>query len=140
VLAATGLAVRNLANSADAAISCAGITASGIITTTETTSTPSGTTQTITLNNGNHQTLSLASSSGDVTVTLTVPSGTSSGTIIIIQHGTTPRDITWAVSAGTLQWMGTEPTWASDAVDDVRIISWRYNGSVMYLMSTDVAA
>ena len=106
----------------------------------EITSTPSGTTQTITLNNGNHQTLTLTSSTGTVTVTLTVPSNVSSGTIIVKQHGTTPRNITWAVSAGTIKWMGTQPTWSSDAANDIRIVSWRYDGSVMYLMSTDKAA
>jgi len=108
-----------------------------IYQTAEVTNTPAGTTQTITLNNANHQTLSLASSTGNVTATLTVPSGSSAGTIIVVQHGTTPRDITWAVSAGTLKWMGAEPTWSSDAVSDVRIVSWRYNGSVVYLASTD---
>lgn len=106
----------------------------------EITSTPAGTTQTITLNDGNHQTLTLTSSTGAVTVTLTVPSNVSSGTIIVKQHGTTPRGITWAVSAGTIKWMGTEPTWSGDAVNDIRIVSWRYDGSVMYLMSTDKAA
>ena len=106
----------------------------------EITSTPSGTTQTITLNNGNHQTLTLTSSTGAVTATLTVPSNVSSGTIIVKQHGTTPRNITWAVSAGTIKWMGTQPTWSSDAANDIRIVSWRYDGSVMYLMSTDKAA
>lgn len=105
----------------------------------EITSTPSGTTQTITLDNGNHQTLTLTSSTGNVTVTLTVPSNVSSGTIIVKQHATTPRNITWAVSAGTIKWMGTQPTWSSDAVNAVRIVSWRYDGSVMYLMSTDTA-
>jgi hypothetical protein len=106
----------------------------------EITSTPSGTTQTITLNNGNHQTLTLTSATGAVTATLTVPSNVSSGTIIVKQHASTVRDITWAVSAGTIKWMGAEPDWAADAVSDIRIVSWRYDGSVMYLMSTDVAA
>ncbi len=106
----------------------------------EITSTPSGTTQTITLNNGNHQTLTLTSATGAVTATLTVPSNVSSGTIIVKQHASTVRDITWAVSAGTIKWMGTEPDWAADAASDIRIVSWRYDGSVMYLMSTDKAA
>jgi hypothetical protein len=131
------------------AISVGTITASGQISvgnglyqTAEITGTPAGTTQTLTLNDGNHQSLSLASSTGNVTVTLTVPSGSASGTIIITQHGTTARDITWAVSSGTFRWMGTEPTWSSDATGAVRIISWRYNvtANIMYLMSTDVAA
>lgn len=115
------------------------LTTATVRLSTETTATPSGTTATITLNNGNHQTLDLSSSTGDVTTTFTVPSSSSAGTLILKQHGSTARDITWAVSAGTVSWMGTEPTWNGDAVSAVRIISWRYNGSVMYLAATDAA-
>jgi hypothetical protein len=108
---------------------------------TETVNTPSGTTQTIDLNSVNHQTLTLVSATGTVTATLTVPTnGSSSGTIIVKQHASAAKDITWAVSAGTITWMGTEPDWAADAINAVRIVSWRYNGSVMYLMTTDVGA
>lgn len=99
----------------------------------EITSTPSGTTQTITLNNGNHQTLSLASSTGDVTVTLTVPSSSAAGTLIIGQHGTTPRDITWAASSGTIYWLGTEPTWNSQSTSEKTIVEWRFDGTDTYL-------
>jgi hypothetical protein len=107
----------------------------------ETVNTPSGTTQTITLDSANHQTLTLTSATGTVTATLTVPTrGSSSGTIIVKQHASAAKDITWAVSSGTITWMGTEPDWAADAINAVRIVSWRYNGSVMYLMSTDVGA
>ena len=105
----------------------------------EITNTPTGTTQTITLKDGNHQTLALTSATGTVTVTLTVPSNVSAGTLIVEQHATTVRDLTWAVSAGTIKWMGAEPTWSGDATSSVRIVSWRYNGSVIYLASTDVA-
>jgi hypothetical protein len=108
--------------------------------TTEITSTPTGTTQTITLGDGNHQTLSLASTTGNPTITLTVPTSSAAGTLILIQHGTTPRSITWAVSSGTMQWMGGQPTWASDAVSTSRVISWRWNGSVMRLAATEVGA
>jgi hypothetical protein len=115
-------------------------TSKGVYQTTETTNTPTGTTVTITLANNNHQTLALTSATGTVTATLTVPTGSSSGTIIVKQHASAAKDITWAVSAGTITWMGTEPDWAADAINAVRIVSWRYNGSVMYLMSTDVGA
>jgi hypothetical protein len=108
--------------------------------TSEPTGTPAGTTQTLTLADGNHQTLALTSATGTVTTTLTVPTGPSSGTIIVKQHASAAKDITWAVSAGTIVWMGTEPDWVADAINAVRIVSWRYNGSVMYLMSTDVGA
>ena len=105
----------------------------------EITSTPSGTTQTITLKDGNHQTLALTSATGTVAVTLTVPSNVSAGTLIVEQHATIVRNLTWAVSAGTIKWMGAQPTWSGDTTSSVRIVSWRYNGSVMYLASTDVA-
>jgi uncharacterized ParB-like nuclease family protein len=108
--------------------------------TTEITSTPTGTTQTITLGDGNHQTLSLASTTGNPTITLTVPASSAAGTLILIQHGTTPRSITWAVSSGSILWMGGQPTWASDAVSTSRVISWRWNGSVMRLAATEVGA
>jgi hypothetical protein len=110
----------------------------GIYFTSEPTGTPSGTTQTLTLADSNHQTLALTSATGTVTATLTVPSGSSSGTIIVKQHASAAKDITWAVSAGTIKWMGTEPDWGSDAVSSVRLVSWRWDGSVMYLASTDV--
>ena len=119
----------------------AGATMTATLKHTEVTLTPTGTTQTVDLNAGNHQKLTLASTTGNSTVTLTVPSGASSGgTLIVIQHGTTPRAITWAVSSGTIRWCGTQPTWASDAASANRIVSWRWDGSVMYLASTEVAA
>jgi hypothetical protein len=55
------------------------------------------------------------------------------------QHASAAKDITWAVSAGTIAWMGAEPDWVADAIGSVRIVSWRYDGSVMYLASTEVA-
>ena len=113
--------------------------AKGIYFTSEPTGTPSGTTQTLTLADGNHQTLALTSATGTVTATLTVPTGSSSGTIIVIQHASAAKDIVWAVSSETIKWMGAEPDWAADAINSVRIVSWRYNGSVMYLASTEVA-
>jgi hypothetical protein len=97
------------------------------------------TTGTITLNDGNHQTLSLNSGTGALAVTITAPSNVSGGTIIVVQHATTVRNVTWAVSAGAIKWMGVQPTWTGDATSSVRIVSWRYNGSVMYLASTEVA-
>jgi hypothetical protein len=90
--------------------------------TSEVTSLPTGTTQTITLDDNNHQTLDLTSTTGDTTVTLTVPSGSAAGTLILEQHATTARDITWALSSGTLKWCGTEPAWSSDSTSDVRIV------------------
>ena len=100
--------------------------------------TPSGTTQTLVLDDGNHQTLNLTSATGTVTATITVPSKVSAGTIIINQHASAAKGITWAVSSGTIKWLGTQPTWSSDATSSVRIVSWRWNGSIMYLASSEV--
>lgn len=136
--AASGLAVRNVANSADAPITASTGTFSKVVCqATEVTGTPTGTTQTLTLNDGNHQTLDLSLSTGDVTVTLTVPSKSAAGTILVKQHGTTARDITWAVSAGSISWLGTEPTWNADGTGKVRRVDWRYNETVMYLSASE---
>ncbi len=100
--------------------------------------TPTGPTQTITLNDGNHQTLNLTSATGAVTVTLTVPTSSSAGTIIVNQHASAAKDLTWAVSSGTIRWMGAEPDWAADAISSDRLVSWRWNGTIMRLVATDV--
>jgi len=97
---------------------------SGAYWASETTQTPAGTTATIDLSVANHQTLDCSSASGGVTLTLTVPTGPSAGTLVIKQ-GATARDITWAASSGTCKWLGTEPTWSSDT-NKYRVVSWRY--------------
>lgn len=132
-----GIDIRLGDDTAGGNLSAAAIIVSGIIRVTETTSTPTGTTQTITLANGNHQTLDLASSTGSMAVVLTVPASSAAGTIIVRQHGTTPRAITWTVSSGSIVWMGTQPTWSSDAVSSRRVVAWRWDGSVMHLAATD---
>jgi hypothetical protein len=105
----------------------------------EVSSTPSGTTQTITLGNGNLQTLSLASTTGNPTVDFVMPSSSAAGSIVLLQHGTTPRDVTWtATGGGTILWAGTQPTWASDAASSYRVIAWRYDGTRLFLSPTDV--
>ncbi len=103
----------------------------------EATSTPAGTpsTQTIPLDNGTMQTLSLASATGSTAVTLTVPTiGSARGSLLVRQHGTTARAITWGVSGGaSIRWLGTQPTWASDAINSVRDVRWRWDGTTMFL-------
>jgi hypothetical protein len=105
--------------------------------TTESTQTPTGTTATISLHTGNHHTLDCGSASGDVTLTLTVPPGPCSGTLIIKQ-GATARDITWTPSAGTVVWLGTEPTWNADT-SKTRIVAWRWDAAILYLSATDAS-
>jgi hypothetical protein len=100
----------------------------------ETTSTPTGTTQTINLNTANEQTLDLSSTTGSTTVTLTVPTGgSSSGSLIVKQHGGTSRAITWVASSGAIVWLGTQPTWASDAAGSYRVLPWRWNGAILFM-------
>ena len=131
---------HRLAQLHSVAVNCTNLTASGLIgRATELVNTPTGTTQTITLANGNHQTLDLGSASGAVTVTLTVPASSSAGSIIV-QQGATVRDITWTVSSGTILWMGGEPDWAADAIGSSRGLGWRWNGSVMRLFPSEVSA
>jgi hypothetical protein len=104
----------------------------------EITETPGGTSVVLTITNGSNQTLNLGSTTGATTVLIIVPVRrvSSHGTFVVIQHGTTPRNITWTVSSGTIVWLGTQPTWSSDGVGKIRIVYWRYNGSVTYLWST----
>ena len=103
--------------------------------TAENTQTPAGTTATIDLGAENHHTLDCGTASGTITLTLTVPLGPTAGTIIIEQDAS-PKDITWALSAGTVKWLGTEPTWSGDT-SAWRIVSWRWDGTFMYLSATE---
>ena len=110
----------------------------GIHWSTELTATPTGTTAAFSLVDANHQTLSLTSATGTVTATLTVPTANcAAGTILVRQHATTARGITWAVSAGSIKWLGTQPTWSSDALSSYRVVSWRWNGSFLFLAASD---
>ena len=112
-----------------------------IYQTTETTSTPAAGAVTIDLTLNNHQTLSLTSLAalGTSQVTFTPPTGSSAGTLIVKQHATASKDITtWGVTGGTIKWMGTEPNWVGDAATNLRVVSWRWDGSIMYLAATDV--
>jgi hypothetical protein len=117
-----------------------GVMKSAVLTKpSEDVATPTGTTQTISLNEeSKHRTLDLTSSTGTVTLTLNVPqyAGTA-GTLLIKQHATTARNIIWAVNTGSIKWLGTQPTWNTDATSSYRVVSWRYNGSFLFLSSTE---
>ena len=78
-----------------------------------TTSTPTGTTQTIDWTAGNKQVLVLSSASGDVTLTFTAPSADASLRLKIVQ-GATARDITFPA---TVKWDDVygERVWNLDA-------------------------
>ena len=103
--------------------------------TTENTQTPAGTTATIDLGAENHHTLDCGSASGAITLTLTVPPGPCAGTIVVKQ-GATARDITWSPSAGSVKWLGTEPTWTSDT-SKYRIVAWRWDAAILFLSATE---
>ena len=104
--------------------------------TSEITTTPDGTTATLDLGDGNHQTLDCGSATGTITVTLTPPDGSASGNIIIVQDGTA-RDLTWEnVGSEAVKWLGTEPTWSGDT-SAWRVVSWRWDGTYMFLSATE---
>lgn len=119
-------------------VETAGGTMAGALKHTEIPYAPTGTTESIVLNDGNHQTLSLVSATGTVTVTLDVPDSSASGTIIVKQHASAAKGITWTVSAGTIKWLGTQPTWSSDATSSFRIVDWRWDSlnSLMFLRAS----
>ena len=104
--------------------------------TTEIVYTPAVSPQAIALNSGMHQTLLLTSMGGALTANLTIPDLPSNGSIIVKQHASTARSITWGVTSGTIKWLGTQPTWSSDAINTVRNVRWRWDGSIMYLESS----
>jgi hypothetical protein len=132
--------LRNAANTFTANQTVTGnLTASGSLSIgtsaqfTEQTFTPTGTTQTIDLNAGNLSRLSLGSTTGNVTLTLTVPTTAASGRVTIIQHATTPRGITIAVSSGTIVWFTAIPAWSSQAVGRRTNLFWTRSGTEMHL-------
>ena len=96
---------------------------------------PTGTTQTIDLGNGNHQTLDTSSASGDLTVTLTVPPGSCSGSLIIKQT-TTARNFIWVASSGSIVWLGTTRPGVADA-NKYRLLAFRWDGAILFLSVTE---
>lgn len=95
--------------------------------------TPSPNTCTVNLGAENHWTIPANDADDDITATITVPPGPCAGRILI-EQGATPRDITWTPSAGTVAWLGTEPTWtdASEA-SEFHAVSWTWNGTYLFL-------
>lgn len=90
--------------------------------------TPTGTTQTITYSTSQSYEVSLASTTGNITITISggPPAGTYGEMIVkVTQHGTTARTITWA--GGTFEWPGgTAPTMTAtaSAVDIFHFSTW----------------
>jgi len=104
---------------------------------TETTATPTGTEVSLNLGTKNHQTLDTSSASGDLTLSITPPSGPCAGTIIVVQ-GATARDLTISLTSGTLKWLGSVPSWTYDT-NKYRMMAWRWNGTHLLLSATEAA-
>lgn len=100
---------------------------------------PTSGTQIVELKNGPYQVLSLESTSGNITAFINIPDANETGTILVRQHGSTARNITWTPTSGTVKWLGTQPTWSSDPVSGYRIVSWRWHtsGNILFMASTD---
>lgn len=88
---------------------------------------PSGTTQTVSWNNSNVQTLNLGGASGTVTVSLTNGNNGGFYTLVCVQ-GATPRN---AVFPGVL-WPGGTPPTLTNVADAVDIITFIEVGGVYY--------
>lgn len=95
---------------------------------------PLATTQTIDFVNGSHQRMSLASASGDVTVTLLNPVAGVSYSLVTVQ-GATPRDIVWPASV--LWANGQKPILSQNSgeIDRIRL----YFDGTNYFGDWDVA-
>jgi hypothetical protein len=94
-------------------------------------------TQDVDLIADNNKTLSLVSATGAIIVNLIAPlTGCISGIILIRQHATVTKDITKfqrnGVDADAI-WFGTEPDWAADTAAKYRAVSYKDNGSKVFL-------
>ena len=87
---------------------------------------PVGTTENITFTNGNIQNLSLASATGDVTLTLLVPA-TGGFYRLWITQGATARDIIWPAA---VKWPQGQKPILSTTNGAVDLVELYYNGSV----------
>ena len=90
---------------------------------------PTGTTQTINWNSANGQTLSLASSTGNVTVTLTNPKSGGVYVLKIIQHATSFKNIVWPAS---VKWSGGVLPTISAVANAVDTVVLFYDGTNYY--------
>jgi hypothetical protein len=86
---------------------------------------PVGTTQTVDLDNGNTQKLSLASASGNVTVTITNPQTGGLYRLFVIQ-GATARQIVWPAS---VKWPQAQAPILSTANGSIDIVELYYDGT-----------
>lgn len=113
---------------------------SGSVVHTLTTYTPTGTTQTIDLNASNIAKLSLASATGAVTLTLTIPTaGTAQGTILVI-NGATPRNLIIAASdASVIKFLCTKIDTSLDTASTRRIYTWMWDGTNLHVLQSEMS-
>ena len=106
---------------------------------TEPSATPTGTTATLDLNNGNKQTINLGSASGNVTLTLTIPAGTcsASGRILAVQ-GATCRNLSIVATGAnpTVRYFDTKQDTSTDAASSIRSYNWDWNGTYLFIGQT----
>jgi hypothetical protein len=89
---------------------------------------PAGTTQTVDWSNGNWQKLSLASASGNVTVTLSSPIEGAVYKLFVIQ-GAAPLDVVWPAS---VKWPQGQAPILSTGASEVDIVTMYYDGTSYY--------
>ena len=90
---------------------------------------PTGTTQTVDWSKGNSQVLTLASASGDVTVTMTNPKPGASYILKVIQHATVAKNVIWP---GTVLWPDSVLPVISTGASVVDIVSLFWDGAHYY--------
>lgn len=100
---------------------------------TQTITAPTGTTATIDFSLGNYVHISLASATGNVTLTLQNPI-TGQLCYIEVTQGGTPRTLVFP--AGTKQALAVGTTWTSSGASKVDIINLVYNGSNYRIIGT----
>lgn len=87
---------------------------------------------TIDFRDSNLQRVDLAAASGTVELTMIAPEAPAEGSFMLKQD-TTARDINFAMTTGSWYFVGTEPTWASDAPSSIRWIEWYSDATDIYL-------
>ena len=87
---------------------------------------PASTSQTIDWSLGNCQILSLASGTGDVTVSFLNPKAGGSYIIEIEQHATVPRNVVWPIN---VKWPSAAVPVISTGANAVDMVSLYYNGT-----------
>lgn len=113
---------------------------SGSVVHTLTTYTPVGATQAIDLNVSNIAKLSLASATGAVTLTLTIPTaGTAQGTILVV-NGATARDLIIAASdTSVIKYLCTKINTSLDTASTRRIYTWMWDGVNLHILQSEMS-